>query len=133
MELTSKRSTQIYNSFVFSAITSMITKWKLFSSRSSLLVYVKTVNRKIKLSWKNTPRSFMVLIIHLRFFFICLCFFKSEQDLNQEQFSESHLFHTVNRWHIHIYRQSPVKNQPINHKVDNFYVLTKVPHNTRET
>ena len=24
-----------------------------------------------------------------------------------------------------IYRQSPVKNQPINHKVDNFYVLTK--------
>ena len=32
-----------------------------------------------------------------------------------------------------IYRQSPVKNQPINHKVDNFHVLTKVPHNTRET
>ena len=30
-------------------------------------------------------------------------------------------------------RQSPVKNQPINHKVDNFYVLTKVPNNTRET
>ena len=23
-----------------------------------------------------------------------------------------------------IYRQSPVKNQPINHKVDNFHVLT---------
>ena len=31
-----------------------------------------------------------------------------------------------------IYRQSPVKNQPTNHKVNNFYVLTKVPHNTRE-
>ena len=26
-----------------------------------------------------------------------------------------------------------LKNQPINHKVDNYYVLTKVPHNTRET
>ena len=25
-----------------------------------------------------------------------------------------------------LYRQSPVKNQPIKHKVDNFYVLTKV-------
>ena len=32
-----------------------------------------------------------------------------------------------------IYRQSPAKHQPINHKVDNFHVLTKVPHNTRET
>ena len=32
-----------------------------------------------------------------------------------------------------VHRQSPVKNQPIKHKVDNFYVLTKVPHNTRET
>ena len=32
-----------------------------------------------------------------------------------------------------IYKQSPVKNQPINHKVDIFYVLTKVPHNLRET
>ena len=32
-----------------------------------------------------------------------------------------------------IYRQSPVKNQPKNHKVDNFHVLTKVPHNMRET
>ena len=30
-----------------------------------------------------------------------------------------------------IYRQSLVKNQPINHKVDNFHVLTKVP-TTRE-
>ena len=29
-----------------------------------------------------------------------------------------------------IYRQSQVKNQPINHKVENFHVLTKVPHNT---
>ena len=32
-----------------------------------------------------------------------------------------------------MYRQSPVKNQPINHKVDNLYVLTKVPHNMRTT
>ena len=32
-----------------------------------------------------------------------------------------------------MYRQSPVKNQPINQKVDNFHVLTKVPHNMRET
>ena len=30
-----------------------------------------------------------------------------------------------------MHRQSPVKNQPINHKVDNSYVLTKVP-TTRE-
>ena len=30
-------------------------------------------------------------------------------------------------------RQSPVKNQPLNHKVDNFHDLTKVLHNTRET
>ena len=36
-------------------------------------------------------------------------------------------------YQYYIYRQSPVKNQPIKHKVDNFYVLTKVPHNTRET
>ena len=34
---------------------------------------------------------------------------------------------------LYIYRQSPVKNQAKNHKVDNFGVLTKVPHNTRET
>ena len=34
---------------------------------------------------------------------------------------------------LEIYKQSLVKNQPINHKVDNFHVLTKVPHNTRET
>ena len=32
-----------------------------------------------------------------------------------------------------IHRQSTVKNQPINHKIDNSHVLTKVPHNTRET
>ena len=32
-----------------------------------------------------------------------------------------------------MYRQSPVKNKPINHKADNFHVLAKVPHNTRET
>ena len=27
-------------------------------------------------------------------------------------------------WDYSIYRQSPVKNQPISHKVDNFHVLT---------
>ena len=26
------------------------------------------------------------------------------------------------------YRQSPVKNQPVKPQIDNFYVLTKVPH-----
>ena len=34
---------------------------------------------------------------------------------------------------VSINRQSPVKNQQINHNADNFYVLTKVPHNTKET
>ena len=41
--------------------------------------------------------------------------------------------HTKNVHVGSIHRQSPVKNQPIHLKVDNFHVLTKVPHNTRET
>ena len=48
----------------------------------------------------------------------------------------SMVFNVIDVCHFYrssIYRQSPVKNQPINHKVDNFHVLTKVPHNTRET
>ena len=102
----------------------VVTKWGIFWERLLMLPEVFVFDGCLmkggsRFHYYNTilSKSMLSLVGRVAGYFIMFL----ELGLVLTNIRRIHILH-AGAW---IYRQSPVKNHPINHKVDNFHVLTK--------